>query len=84
MDTFSLVGSVVTSKWRDNKASQLYHLVKVLLRNKDVNEKCKLHILKIYFTRILINEAKPEQQRKNEDNKMKFWEQFRTKQKRIG
>ena len=34
------------------KASEFYHLIKGLLRNKDINEKCKLDILKIYFKRI--------------------------------
>jgi len=34
------------------KGSQFYHLLMGLLRNKDIYEKCKLDILKIYFKRI--------------------------------
>ena len=34
------------------KASQFYHLAKGVLRNKEINENCKLNILKIYFKRI--------------------------------
>ena len=30
----------------------VYHLLKGLLRNKDINEKCKLYIFKIYFKTI--------------------------------
>jgi hypothetical protein len=50
--TFSYLGSAVTSNGkiqnevneRIKKASQFYYLVKGLLRNKDINEKCKLDI----------------------------------------
>jgi hypothetical protein len=34
------------------KASEFYHLIKGLLRNKDINEKCKLDIF--YFREITI------------------------------
>ena len=38
----------------DQIASQFYHLAKGLLRNKDINDKCKLDIFKIYFKVILL------------------------------
>ena len=62
------------------KASKLYYLVKGLLRKKDVNEKCKLDVFKIYFKRILVYGADT-WTTKREDNKiqpmeMKFLNQF--------
>jgi hypothetical protein len=48
----------------------LYHLVNELLRNKDINEKCELDILKVYFKRILLYpiEQKPKKTKKRTAN----------------
>ena len=52
------------------KVSQLYHLIKGLLRNKDTNEKCKLDIFKIYFKRILQCGAETWTTTKREDSRI--------------
>jgi len=62
IDTFKCVGKIVsingkvfnTIYERIKVPSQFIHLVKGLLRNKDINNKCKFDILKIYFKRILL------------------------------
>ena len=50
--------------------TQFHHLVKGLLRNKDVKEKCRLNILKIYLKRILQYGAENWTTRKREDSKI--------------
>jgi hypothetical protein len=40
------------------KASNFYHLVKGLIRNRDINNKCKINIYKVYFKKILLYGAK--------------------------
>ena len=54
---------------RTKKASQFYHLVKELLRNKYINERFKLYVLKIYFKRILTYGAET-RTTKREDSKI--------------
>jgi hypothetical protein len=51
------------------KASQCYYVVKGLLRNKDINEKCKLDIIKNFFKTILLYGAETGQQ-KRKDSKI--------------
>ena len=79
---FSYLGSVVICNGkiqneingRIKKASQFYHLVKGLLSNKDINEKCKPNILKIYFKRILLYRAETWTTSKREDSKTQAME----------
>ena len=49
---------------------QFYHIVKGLIINNDMNEKCKLDIFKIYFTRILLYGAETWAATKREDSKI--------------
>ena len=56
------------------EASQFYHLVKGLLRNKDVNKQCKLDIFKIYFKTILLYGAETWTRTKRENSKIQIME----------
>ena len=77
---FSYLGSLVTrngkiekeiiEKIKKKKASQFYHLVKGLLRNKKIGEKFKLDVFKIYFNRILLYGAETWTTTKREDSKI--------------
>ena len=66
---------------RIKKASQFYHLVKGLLRSKDINEKCKLDNLKIYFKRTLLYEATKRKDSKIQTMEMKFFRAILNKTK---
>ena len=50
-------------------ASQFYHLVKRLLRNKGIIEKSKHDMFKIYFKRISLYEVETWRTRKRDYNK---------------
>jgi hypothetical protein len=54
VNTFSYLGSgkMVNGKIQKGIIKR-HHRVNGFLRNKDINEKCKLNILKMYFKRIL-------------------------------
>ena len=57
MDTFSYLGRAISSNgkiWNEiNEWTKKHHLVKGLLRNKDIIKKFKLDVFKIYFKKIL-------------------------------
>jgi hypothetical protein len=61
-DTFIYLGSNINTsgkiqneiKERIKKASNFYHLVKGLIRNRDINNKCKIDIYKVYFKKIFV------------------------------
>jgi hypothetical protein len=54
--------------------SQFYHIVNGLLRNKNFNEKFKLHIFKIYFKKILLYGVENWTVTKREDSKIQAME----------
>jgi hypothetical protein len=62
VDTFTYLGSCINKNGkiqneineRLRKASNFHHLVKGLIRNRDINNKCKIDIYKVYFKKILL------------------------------
>jgi hypothetical protein len=63
---FVYLGSVVEKNGKiqneknekTGKASEFYHLAKTLLRNKDINNKCKITIFNVYFKKIYYKEQR--------------------------
>jgi hypothetical protein len=57
VDTFTYLGSCINENGktqneideRIRKASNFHHLVKGLIRNRHINNKCKIDIYKVYF-----------------------------------
>jgi hypothetical protein len=57
VDTFIRLGSSINNNGkiqneineRIRKASNFYHLVKGRIRNRDINNKCKIDIYEVYF-----------------------------------
>ena len=56
------------------KASQFYHVLKELLKNEEINEKCILVNFKIYFKIMLLYGAKTWKTPKREDSKTQVLE----------
>jgi hypothetical protein len=82
VDTFTYLGSCINKNGkiqneineRIRKASTFHHLVKVLIRNRDISNKCKIDIYKVYFKRILLHEAESWTCTKREASKIQAME----------
>jgi hypothetical protein len=59
---------------RIRKASNFHHLVKGLIRNRDINNKSKIVIYKVYFKKILLHAAESWTCTKREESKIQAME----------
>jgi hypothetical protein len=59
---------------RIRKASNFRHLVKGLIRNRDINNKCTIDIYKVYFKTILLHGAESWTCTKREESKIQAME----------
>jgi hypothetical protein len=82
VDTFTYLGSCINKNEkiqneineRIRKASNFHHLVKDLIRNRDINNKCKINIYKVYFKKILLYGAESWTCTKREESKIQAME----------
>jgi hypothetical protein len=55
------------------KASNFYHLVKGLIRNRDINNKCKIDIYEVYFKKIFYMGPKVGFAQKKKKARSRLW-----------
>jgi hypothetical protein len=78
VDTFTYLGSCINKNGkiqnkineRIRKASNFHHLVKGLIRNRDISNKCKIDIYKVYLKKILLHGAESWTCTKREESKI--------------
>jgi hypothetical protein len=81
VDTFIYLGSSINKNGkiqkeineRIRKASNFYHLVKGLIRNRDINNKCKIDTYKVYFKKILLYGAESWTCTKKKTARSRLW-----------
>jgi hypothetical protein len=78
VDTFTYLGTCINKNGkiqneineRIRKASNFHHFVIGLIRNRDINNKCKIDIYKLYFKKILLHGAESWTCTKREESKI--------------
>jgi hypothetical protein len=82
VDAFIYLGSSINKSGkiqneineRIRKASNFYHLVEGLIRNRDINNKCKIDIHKVYFKKFCYYGAESWTCTKKEESKIQAME----------
>jgi hypothetical protein len=79
VDAFIYLGSSINKSGKIQnesirKASDFYHLVKGLIRNRDINNKCKIYIYKVYFQKFCYYGAESWTCTKREEGKIQAME----------